>query len=346
MSNPIFLDDEQLERTRQASEWFARISTDDVSDADLSAWLAWYAVAQNAREFERMREVWNGMGRLREPTLALLGEVGRDGLVDSAPATGLTRRLRYFFFHTAWRRVAVAVSVAVVLLTGIYLGRQAGWWASDHRMVATATTNQSTTLSDGSTLMLAPRTRVAVDFSGPMRSLALSEGEAYFKVRPNKARPFVVRAGGLTVTAVGTAFDVRSEPQRIVVTVQEGVVSVAGIGGNAPLRGAWRVSAGYQVAFDARSSDVKLTAVNTDQMLDWRSGRLQYFDEPLGNVVRDVNRYAARQIYVSDPRLAQLEFTGTVFVDSIDDWLHSLPASFPVRVVMAHDDRVDLISEP
>ena len=58
------------------------------------------------------------------------------------------------------------------------------------------------------------------------------EGEAYFAVVHDAARPFAVRAHGAVATDVGTAFDVRAYPEdagaRIAVT--EGAVAVTAPG--------------------------------------------------------------------------------------------------------------------
>jgi transmembrane sensor len=105
----------------------------------------------------------------------------------------------------------------------------------------------------------------------------------------------------------------------------------------------WRVSAGYQISYDASTNAARIAAVDAQRMLAWREGRLEYFSEPLGSVVADVSRYSARPIEIGDPQLANLTFTGTVFTASIDDWLGAVESSFPVRVVTTRDNHVLLL---
>jgi len=62
--------------------------------------------------------------------------------------------------------------------------------------------HRTVTLPDGSLMDLSAKTTVAVDFRGDTRRLKLSPGEAFFRVQPDKKRPFVVNAGMLDVTAV------------------------------------------------------------------------------------------------------------------------------------------------
>ena len=73
-------------------------------------------------------------------------------------------------------------------------------------------------MPDGSSLELGARTALEVEFSGTRRAMTLSSGRAYFKVAPDKKRPFVVRAGVLDIAAVGTSFDIRRTDLQITVS--------------------------------------------------------------------------------------------------------------------------------
>ena len=64
-------------------------------------------------------------------------------------------------------------------------------------------------LPDGSIVELDAQSEIAVNFEPSVRRVELVRGEALFKVQKDPNRPFIVRAGGVEVRAVGTAFDVR-----------------------------------------------------------------------------------------------------------------------------------------
>ena len=53
------------------------------------------------------------------------------------------------------------------------------------------------------------------------------QGEVHFEVSPDKSRPFEVYAGNRLVRAVGTAFSVRLDKDRVRVVVSEGIVDLA-----------------------------------------------------------------------------------------------------------------------
>src|SRR5690606_18195659 len=90
-------------------------------------------------------------------------------------------------------------------------------------------------LDDGSLLTLNTDTRAVVRYRDGIRGVTLQKGQALFEVAKDPSRPFVVTAGQRTVTALGTAFDVRLSESRFEVTMLEGRVVVAPQSAHAPL---------------------------------------------------------------------------------------------------------------
>lgn len=166
----------------------------------------------------------------------------------------------------------------------------------------------------------------------------MSGGQLFVTVAPERDRPFVVDAGGLRVTAVGTAFDVLQEAGRTVVTVMEGRTDVRIAGGSAeatPIR----LSAGQQLSYVPGSASLPVRWVDPAVSSAWRTGVLKFVDEPLKNVIATINRYVAREIVIEDPAIGALTFTGTAHLDRIEGWLAALPAVFPVSVLDLPDGR-------
>jgi transmembrane sensor len=201
-------------------------------------------------------------------------------------------------------------------------------------------------LPDGSTIDLAPQTSVDVTYTPTERLLKMQGGEAHFTVAPNKARPFIVSVNELRVRAVGTQFDIRQAGSRVVVSVIEGKIDIyrdkqynSSKGETAPYAegGVSHVAAGQQYTSPGSAGAAELAAIGVNQTLAWREGRLQYVGEPLGSVIADVNRYIDRPIVIRDDKLEALSYTGTIFTQSIDEWLNGMPKEFPLVVTMEAD---------
>jgi transmembrane sensor len=83
-------------------------------------------------------------------------------------------------------------------------------------------------LTDGSTAMaLDPTTELAVTQDSMERvALALTRGRARFDVTPRPARTFVVHAGNVTISVLGTLFTVERVADRVGLSVEQGTVRV------------------------------------------------------------------------------------------------------------------------
>jgi len=330
-------DQNEIVRLGEASEWLVRLRNEPDSEEQLTAWLLWRDQDPgNIEAFRRIQALWGQFDKAY-PTgseiNALLGASGRRPREAGSRRSALDGLLRGFLSERRFRWALLAMCVFVT-------GSAAFWaWGINEKAASVAapagTAHRTVTLPDGSLVDLGPKTTVTVDFRRGQRSLQLYPGEAYFKVRADRKRPFVVRAGSLNVTALGTAFDVKHELDRVTITVQDGIVAVEAEG---PERtqtsnATWRVTSGYQLVYFTANAAATLSSVDATATIAWREGRLEYLNAPLASVVADINRYSDRPIVFLDSSVAELTFTGTVFTDSIDGWLQSLPAALPVRVV-------------
>ena len=306
---------------QEAMEWLQHLGSEDSTDHDVAEWLSWYGSdAHNRQAFDEMRDFWLQTGRLT----AVAGfdawcaaERQRMGAQVRRPVRSVwsvLRRAWYSGEHAwSWRRAGVTAAAAVLLLfMGVVSVRL---WSE--RQLRTATVSAAgvsmvrhAQLPDGSAVDLAPDSVLAIEFTPGERTIDLQRGEAFFSVAPNRSRPFIVKALGLRVRALGTEFNVRQSLSRVTVTVTEGIVDVYGEAGNksgsssaspAPGgNGLLRLSAGNQVVWDERTGERTVRATEPERAVAWRTGRLEYIDEPLAAVVSDVNRYGSRQIDIRE----------------------------------------------
>lgn len=310
-------------RLEAAGEWILRLSEDDLSEEELQRWLEWCeADPENLAAFEKMQSLWQ-----RIPPEA------------AVPLPARTRA-------PGWKIAATVlvgsllVGLAILMIGDTY-GRRGRITV---HLEAPDRANEHSVLPDGSQVALGAGSALAVEFTASQRDLNMPEGTAFFKVKPDQARPFVVHAGPVSVTALGTSFNIRRNGKRVVVTVNEGVVQISRetsrAGGNSlssseRAASEWnelRAKAGYRLTYDAGSDETRLEPTDPAAELAWQEGELVYNNEPLQSVLENVNRYARQPVELADPALGQLRFTGTVFVRSIDTWISALPAAFPVTL--------------
>ncbi|MDR1414322.1 MAG: DUF4974 domain-containing protein [Odoribacteraceae bacterium] len=149
--------------------------------------------------------------------------------------------------------------------------------------------------------------RYPVEFPGRDRVVHVT-GEAFFKVARDTLRPFVVLAGEMRVEALGTSFNVNTyrDQDALLTTLVEGTVRVTG--GNPGE--AVTLRPGQQ----ARLRDGQLTVrqVNTAETVAWINGQFLYYDMPLEQIARQLERWYNVAIYFQDDALRSYTFTGVV----------------------------------
>ncbi len=245
------------------------------------------------------------------------------------------------------RRQLIAAGIAAVAIGGT------SWWLwpkSRTESIAPELSYSSgvgelkrVVLDDGSVLLLNTSSSVSVELGKHQRLVHLVSGEVLFEVAPNKTRPFVVDVRNAAVRAVGTAFAVRLDSDRVDVTVTEGVVEVAhaqtgrsdqaiASGYGPPLA---RVSA-MQQAILTGADDVQvrsIDAADAERELAWRQGMVSFTGQSLRVAVSEINRYNRRKIIVSDLVLAGKPVVGVFSVTDLDGFVAAAAAALKARVV-------------
>jgi transmembrane sensor len=191
----------------------------------------------------------------------------------------------------------------------------------------------SVTLADGSVVTLDSSTRLLVKLGKLRRDIRLLAGRALFQVAKDRHRPFVVRAGDRTITALGTKFDVRLSPEELRVTLAEGSVAVAPVrAGRGSVRQIMKPQ--QQLVEVAGASSPQLRTIDADKALSWVDGRVFFDNEPLASAVEEMNQYSDRQIVV-DPGVANLRINGMFRTSNQAGFVEGLQIALPVDV---HND--------
>ncbi|WP_448662607.1 FecR family protein [Sphingomonas sp. CJ20] len=243
----------------------------------------------DAAATEEMRRVW-----------ALTGAVADDPRLRDALRSDLAR-----FAPERRARRPRALAAAIALMLAVPGAGLVAWHAlaPEPEAVAASGHHFFTGVGQRTRIVLADTSSVSIDTDSALliqmdehrRSVTLQRGRAFFKVAKDRTRPFVVTAGNKQVRAVGTAFEVRIDRNRVVVTVVEGVVEVTERGPRRPVEHEASIEAGTQlVAHDDNAWDIG--QIDPKQATSWLTGRLSFMGEPLADAVEQMNGYSRRKL--------------------------------------------------
>ncbi|HEY1108554.1 MAG TPA: FecR domain-containing protein [Opitutaceae bacterium] len=163
---------------------------------------------------------------------AMRRSAGAWSMLDRVPDLAAQRELLALRHQRARRRRMVffsSLAAAAVLAVAAF-----GWWRTASARLSpevapalVAAGPREVVLADGTAVKLNAGSEIVEEYEPAERRVRLTRGEAHFVVTKDKARPFIVVAGGVRVRAVGTAFNVNFQSSRVEVLVTEGAVRVA-----------------------------------------------------------------------------------------------------------------------
>lgn len=163
-------------------------------------------------------------------------------------------------------------------------------------------------LPDGTRVHLNASSRLTypLAFEDDRRVVRL-EGEAYFEIAKDAARPFFVQTGEVQVQQFGTSFNLRAYTGREVeVVLVEGSVQVQAPGQT------YTMQPGELTAYNPTDGTLTSQPVNTSFYTAWHTGRLQFEEAPLGDIMTVLSRWYDVQVRYGDEAIKALQFSGRI----------------------------------
>jgi transmembrane sensor len=322
---------------REAAHRFARTRSPDAHDhrAELEAWLA--EAPEHRAAYNRAAEIF-AMGKL-------LGEPDAPSPPHAPP-----RR------HRGVGIALASIAACVVAIGGWVVSHPSGLSPVPQEAVASTTDHRAlltragearlVRLADGSTVHLASDTKLAVDIGTSARQLRLMQGSARFEVAHEK-RVFIVLAGGGSVTARGTIFEVAlARTGKVEVRLLRGAVDVAlprGAPTSQPV--IRRLAPGQGFAFPAQQDASVSSDIPNGTLVQPTATPRAFEAIPVADLVALANRTSARPIRLADPALGARRVSGWFRVDDTGVLARRLGALLR-QSVETQDPREIVLAQP
>jgi transmembrane sensor len=180
------------------------------------------------------------------------------------------------------------------------------------------------TLPDGSTAVLHADSKLdsPLTFSGGTREVSLS-GEAYFDIRHDGKRPFIIHTGAIRTTVLGTAFNIKAYPG-------SGKITISLVRGKLRVENNSRILAiltpDHQLTCDATAGEGRQDSVNASAVIaDWTRQDMAFEDLSFESVVQVLHRRYGVSIGFRNPALQKCRikafFNGTESLEKVLDVL-------------------------
>lgn len=316
----------------EAGIWFARMRGPEAEtiQAEFKAWLARGALHRAA--YNRVAEVF-AMGKL------LVEDEERAQSQEAQPSRRRPERSSLLVLLTGMIGVALLAALIFAARPTAPGGPAPQVAQAEHRERLTTAPGETrrVQLADGSTIRLGPGTRLDLRFDDTLRRLDLRSGRVRFEVARDP-RPFTVHAGGGSVTARGTIFEIAlSAARQVKVHLIEGAIDVRVPAARAALE-IRRLRPGETMTFAADAAlrpDMGAAPPPIDPVPVTELDAVA-----LGELIARANRTGGRSIRLADPALAERRVSGRLALDDNDRLAERIAALLDLTVGRGPDDEI------
>ncbi|WNO08037.1 FecR family protein [Teredinibacter sp. KSP-S5-2] len=293
--------------TAQAEQWFIKLQSDKLTEAQFSEFKNWYNSDQTHQlEFNRIEKDWSTISRYtNQQSYQTYKNQHRN-----------SQKRQYYY---------KAAAGLCVLLIGLSVFFHFSFEQTQSKLYQTHVGEQASyTLTDGSRVTLNTNSQLEVSFEQSLRKLSLISGEAYFRVAKDKSRPFQVSLSSGLVTALGTEFSIKVDKHNASVVVTEGTVKVEERktpSNHQPE--SKQLTVNDSVSFTSRGLG-KVTKNINDNLVSWKEKFLVFDSRPLEEVISELNRYLPYSISITDKLQRTILISGTVNLDNPETALRTL----------------------
>jgi transmembrane sensor len=332
-----------IDTEAQAAEWLIRLEA-DTSPATMVQWCQWLDEDTRRRAaYLRLEHSWR-QAECAQKLRPLDGKVNPD-LLDTFPGLQPLAREQPAAPQASQRMLVTTLALTTAVLTGwLLLKLHDGATPDESAHRTEAGGFERVVLPDGSTALLNTNSEMHVRFTKQRREITLTRGEALFAVARDQDRPFEVEAGGKTVRALGTSFEVRVrtagelEPGEVEIVVEEGRVGVGYESSGEPDS---VLSSGEEEIIDpdGHARTERVEPGDIEHRLAWVHGQIWLQESTLTEAIAEFNRYNSHQFILDDPSLAGLRLGGSFSATDPTAFVAALGRVFAIHAVPEIDAR-------
>lgn len=240
-------------------------------------------------------------------------------------------------FYRKLLRVAASILLATILGTAGYF---VGFRQHKPAVYSEIITNNKQvvngiSLPDGSVVTLNSNSKLTFPrlFSGNTREVSIT-GEAFFEVKPDASRAFVITAGNAQIKVLGTSFNVCAYPEEatVDVVVESGKVQVTYVAKAQTTANNLILSPGEKGTVSNKDFTLE-KSVNADRNISaWRTRQFVFEETPLSDVVAALEKVYFANIQIIDPAINGLVLSASFNDQPVDFILDVIRLTFNLEL--------------
>lgn len=233
----------------------------------------------------------------------------------------------------SWKRAAAVLLILLVPVSIMYLNSET--WISKTteeqvewiEKIVPYGQKLTTKLSDGSIIKLnaGSKLRFPKQFSVSLREVHL-EGEAFFDVKRDTSRKFVIHTERMLTTILGTSFNIKAYPEDKVteVAVATGKVLVQSEDYKGDIKKSVTLNANEMAVHDKTDSDLLIAVKFEESEFIWRDDILYFDKTPVPELIVTLERWYGKNIQLENDAFRNKTYSGVFENETLKNVLEGI----------------------
>ena len=153
-------------------------------------------------------------------------------------------------------------------------------------------------------------------------------GEAYFDVKHDKSKPFIVYADGIQITVTGTSFNVNSGGNSIEISLVEGSISV----NYCDTAKTFNLKAGESLLVNKKTRVIEFESQMDVNNLTWKTNELIFKNSSLNDVLSRLEKIYNISFSYNSSAIESLKFDGRLSTEDLDVILSTIEITFNLTI--------------
>lgn len=296
---------------------------------------SWISVSkENEKEFKAYSELWE-----KSKKLVLSGSIDvESSLIQTKKQIANLQPKKRWIIYLRQAAAVLFLSISLTFLYNYFVQSNKGNSAHEQIVMQEIKTAYGTrtklTLADGSTVWLnsGSTLRFPATFNHLDERKVELDGEGYFDVTKNDAKPFIVNTSELGVKVYGTSFNVSAyhEYNTMTVALEEGKVALIKEYSTGP-KELMVLNPNDIVEYDSEKNNLYHSSnSNMKRYTSWKDGYIVFYGDHIEEVVQKLEKWYNVEFEIKDQALQDYRFTATFADESLEQVLELLTLSSPM----------------
>ena len=188
-------------------------------------------------------------------------------------------------------------------------------------------------LADGSRIYLNSSSTITYPKVFDYKRKFYLEGEAFFEVKPDKTRPFIVIANDLKTTVLGTSFNIDARPNinKVAITVKTGKVAVSRIDSVVDDNNSLAVLSQFQKLTYFENDFIIESLDKVDKVTGWINNHFIFEKTPLKDIISVLEYNYGVNIHMENEIIGNCKLTATFRDESLYYVLNAIKQAADIK---------------